>query len=388
MGPLTRQAKKACTEKPKVGIDRRSKAPSPSRASPPLNLQLPAEDFIVTINVGGTIFRTVATTLLQSPSLFHNWIAEDFSGFPRDAKGVPFLDRDPTTFRHILNYFRGYGLPEDPECYPFLAEDAVYFNCTNLMKAMGVCPPVLRFLPGPGVSPDGLSFSTEQVLGLCGSEPLSFRERDHFIEFRYEKAEMVEVGVVAAHNVRHDAMLSGQERSISIRNTGVLMKKIGDDLINESAKPVARPETVIVSLHFARELEGGPGAGKDKPSGEGVGLVPASALPSSTAETNTAVIRAPTSSSTSSGTTTNTSGGAPGTSTEAADGSVFTPPPSPLPVAASGPGSGYAAFLTFQIGDTKTTTVWPAPVPPLYFAASIRGASSVIITSSSAPSRL
>ena len=53
---------------------------------------------VVSLNVGGTCFHTTQTTL------------EHFTYFLalyQDVAHTVFIDRDPTHFRHILNYMRG-----------------------------------------------------------------------------------------------------------------------------------------------------------------------------------------------------------------------------------------------------------------------------------------
>jgi hypothetical protein len=56
------------------------------------------EKKVVTLNVGGTIFQTYNTTLQKTPPLtvLHNLASED----------NPFIDRDPTHFKYILNFLR------------------------------------------------------------------------------------------------------------------------------------------------------------------------------------------------------------------------------------------------------------------------------------------
>jgi hypothetical protein len=64
-----------------------------------------AEDEVVDLNVGGTLYSTSRATLLRYDSM----LARMFSGrheVKRRADGRVFIDRDGERFRHILNYLR------------------------------------------------------------------------------------------------------------------------------------------------------------------------------------------------------------------------------------------------------------------------------------------
>ena len=52
------------------------------------------------LNVGGTLFETRRNTLVTQNSFFSELGT-------RDEDEVIFIDRDPTHFRHILNFLRG-----------------------------------------------------------------------------------------------------------------------------------------------------------------------------------------------------------------------------------------------------------------------------------------
>ena len=52
------------------------------------------------LNVGGVTFETTAQTLSRHSSFF-----SEIALLEQDA--VVFIDRDPTHFRHVLNYLRG-----------------------------------------------------------------------------------------------------------------------------------------------------------------------------------------------------------------------------------------------------------------------------------------
>ncbi len=58
---------------------------------------------LVRLNVGGVVFLTSKTTLEHSNSFFSGLMQTD----SRPGDEEIFIDRDPTHFRHILNYMRG-----------------------------------------------------------------------------------------------------------------------------------------------------------------------------------------------------------------------------------------------------------------------------------------
>ena len=89
---------------------------------------------IIQLNVGGTIFVTTKDTLMSQPSMLCSLIVH-----PNPAKqidGAYFIDRDPQTFRWILNYLRGsqvLPLKNSPELM-LLKEEAEYFAVDGLLS--------------------------------------------------------------------------------------------------------------------------------------------------------------------------------------------------------------------------------------------------------------
>ena len=74
---------------------------------------------IITIDVGGTLFKTTRTTLKQSPvfrSMFERWNGETVDRKVDTGTNnlfMPFVDRDGDAFKHVLSYLRDsqYGFP-------------------------------------------------------------------------------------------------------------------------------------------------------------------------------------------------------------------------------------------------------------------------------------
>jgi hypothetical protein len=86
------------------------------------------DERIITVNVGGVYFTTRLSTLAASDSFFSGCV----NSHPECTE--LFIDRDPTHFRHILNWMRGvHFLPEDDSTLQELAYEADYY-CLSPMK--------------------------------------------------------------------------------------------------------------------------------------------------------------------------------------------------------------------------------------------------------------
>ena len=165
-----------------------------SPAPAPLPLILPSTQ--VTINVGGRVFTSRAATLCAEPSLLSLDVLSHFAYMPRDGAGLPFYDRDPDNFSHILNFLRGYPLMLGPEEARHLAQDAVYFDIKGLRRATGVDAASVgwTFQKGPGVSADGRHFRSAEVVSLIGAGPL-VRGETSVVFFRIEKLAQSQLAV-------------------------------------------------------------------------------------------------------------------------------------------------------------------------------------------------
>lgn len=377
-------------------------------------------DFVVTLNVGGSFISALCSTLLSSPSYFIQWINNNFEDFDKDDKGLPFIDRDPLIFNHILNFFRGYGMPDDTNIYPFLAEDAKFYGVELLMKALG-CRSLDHqwyFLRGPGVGPDRKEFSTVNILGVCGTEPLSVQKENHYICFYLEKVGTVEVGVIAAENIKGHLMLTGQDQAIGYRSTGELLYKLGSDVQYDSSL-LTSTDKVTVRVQFVQEndpiifppvvelprdeehtAENTISSDVELPRAVFFPALPASsAREPANVDLNSAVTPSEdffsptTAEDRDSSTTSSHASNATAEdvrshclNTSSSQRTLFSSTSvtrsMSLPMLAP---QRYKANITFETGARKCAVEWPAPVPPLCFAASMNGYSSVVITSSSPP---
>ena len=95
---------------------------------------------IVNLNIGGTLFSTTMSTLLNDNSDGHNVKSHDghnyFHGLLNenttkllDQNGHYFIDRDPTFFRYILNQLRdgSVSLPNELKVLHEILREATFF---------------------------------------------------------------------------------------------------------------------------------------------------------------------------------------------------------------------------------------------------------------------
>ena len=87
---------------------------------------------VVTLNVGGFVFVTRRSTLLNSDCFF-----AALARHHPDCSEL-FVDRDATHFRHILNWMRGArALPEDDAALRELQCEADFYAMGDLVRAIG-----------------------------------------------------------------------------------------------------------------------------------------------------------------------------------------------------------------------------------------------------------
>eukprot|EP00747_Dinoflagellata_sp_TGD_P065188 gnl/TRDRNA2_/TRDRNA2_154249_c0_seq1.p1 gnl/TRDRNA2_/TRDRNA2_154249_c0~~gnl/TRDRNA2_/TRDRNA2_154249_c0_seq1.p1 ORF type:complete len:611 (-),score=95.61 gnl/TRDRNA2_/TRDRNA2_154249_c0_seq1:36-1868(-) len=95
-----------------------------------VNPQLAAET-TVDLNVGGTVFETARSTLVQQSGSFLEGLLSGRYQVSRDRCGRIFFDRDPECFRTILNFLRNPStppMPRDAVESEALAREAAFYG--------------------------------------------------------------------------------------------------------------------------------------------------------------------------------------------------------------------------------------------------------------------
>jgi hypothetical protein len=112
---------------------------TPTTASAAPTMTISAATSAVELDVGGTSFKTTLVTLARHPHTFFGALAKNRG----DATSAIFIDRDPTHFRHILNYLRSGVLtaPADDDAKRELLVEAEFYGMQSFARAL--CAPEL-----------------------------------------------------------------------------------------------------------------------------------------------------------------------------------------------------------------------------------------------------
>ncbi|XP_067667402.1 BTB/POZ domain-containing protein KCTD4-like [Haliotis asinina] len=95
-----------------------------------------SNDKVMRLNVGGTFYTTLRSTLSLHQGTVLWRIATGNQYCYRDDRGFFVIDRDGHVFRHVLNYLRTSKLllPQGFRELDLLREDAVYYGINNLVR--------------------------------------------------------------------------------------------------------------------------------------------------------------------------------------------------------------------------------------------------------------
>jgi len=97
---------------------------------------------IIEINVGGKVLATTYSTLAKDPTFYNMIISK-----PKDKQGRPFIDRDHTHFKWIINYFRNYPneppLPASDSAKMELLQEAKHFHIKLLENHLNTALKIL-----------------------------------------------------------------------------------------------------------------------------------------------------------------------------------------------------------------------------------------------------
>lgn len=95
-----------------------------------------SKDCVVTLNVGGSIFLTRKSTLTRFDGYLKDSFENNGTGF-WDRNGYPFVDRDPTYFRYILNFLRDGTeaiFPDDEQIIWAITNEAKFYGLVELVN--------------------------------------------------------------------------------------------------------------------------------------------------------------------------------------------------------------------------------------------------------------
>jgi hypothetical protein len=95
------------------------------------------DDEMIHLNVGGHLFTTTRDTLLKGDTMLSKMFSGQFiSSCCIDSDGNPFIDRDGTHFRLILNYLRSgkFVFPSDPVTLREVLIEADFYQITKLSE--------------------------------------------------------------------------------------------------------------------------------------------------------------------------------------------------------------------------------------------------------------
>ncbi|XP_078681685.1 uncharacterized protein LOC144916433, partial [Branchiostoma floridae x Branchiostoma belcheri] len=101
-------------------------------------IKMSGSNDIVTLDVGGHVYRTAMTTLTRYPDSMLGAMFGGDLGALRDDQGRYFIDRDGALFRHVLNFLRTgqMVLPEDFKELPLLEMEADFYQIQPLIEAL------------------------------------------------------------------------------------------------------------------------------------------------------------------------------------------------------------------------------------------------------------
>ena len=100
-------------------------------------------DSIITLDVGGQMFKTQISTLTKYPdsmlAIMFQHTVNGLAPMPMTKDGAYFLDANPLYFGEILDYLRhGKIVSEDPNVLKGIKNLANYFRLEELIKELSV----------------------------------------------------------------------------------------------------------------------------------------------------------------------------------------------------------------------------------------------------------
>ncbi|KAF8298932.1 hypothetical protein C3747_1g778 [Trypanosoma cruzi] len=173
-----------------------------------------------------------------------------------DETGALFIDRDPATFRLILNYLRGYRmltmLNEDQ--LSMLKTDARYFQIRGLMDELGDQTPesAVKFRPGPGVNPERNRFRVIYGVAMVGNRFLITGR--HRITFQVLNSDYVGIGLVSDSCVSTDQEFHRTSHCCVYYMTGVFYSNFPHHRKEDGLEALEKDDYVSLMVDMNRRV--------------------------------------------------------------------------------------------------------------------------------------
>jgi hypothetical protein len=225
-----------------------------------------AMNSLISLDVGGMKFSVSRKTLLQcgdSDSFFAKLLTALDGGVVSvdcdPATGCILIDRDPLTFKHVLNYLRGYRkfhvLPDDEA--DLLRADAEFYCLPGLMALLdqGRAPvedQETLFPVGPGVSLDRKKFRAAYCVGTVGDRFLMLGR--HSISFLVLNAEYVGIGVISESCACFDQEFHKVPNSCIYYMTGIFYSNFGVHRKDENLEKYDAGDRITVVMDLTTRI--------------------------------------------------------------------------------------------------------------------------------------
>jgi hypothetical protein len=205
----------------------------------------PAE--LTTFNVGGVHHCVAKSLLTQHPtSLLAQLVSSP--NVAVDPSGRILLDRDGETFRHILNYLRGYKPLLSTDEIETLLHDVQYYGLDELYATLAhqIQPHGNVFQYGGGTTLERNRFRSSYCVSLIGER--YYMQGKHQITFEIRQCEYVGLGVVSDACACLDQEFHKTAHCCVYYMTGVFYSNYPHHKKEEGLEKFARDDRITITL--------------------------------------------------------------------------------------------------------------------------------------------